>query len=137
MLVDQSALRRHQAEIGELDRTAKNALRREMRGVGKEMADDAKANASWSTRIPGAIQVRTRLTGKRPGVRIRVNSDLAPHGRVYEDITGRGSFRHPVFGDRETWVPQASRPYLRRAVLSNLPAAKRRLAAAVLTAIKK
>lgn len=136
MLVDQSALRRHQAEIAALDRTAKNALRREMRGIGNEMAADAKTNASWSTRIPGAIQVRTRLTGKRPGVRIRVNSDQAPHGRVYEDITGRGSFRHPVFGT-DSWVPQASRPFLKRAVLSNLPQAKRRLAEAVLHAIKK
>jgi hypothetical protein len=50
---------------------------------------------------------------------VRVSASV-PHARPYEGISQQGStsyFRHPVFGNRENWVSQATRPYAWPAVL--------------------
>ena len=45
------------------------------------------------------------------GVQLRVSSANAPHARPYEGMGQGGQFRHPVYGNRENWVAQATRPY--------------------------
>lgn len=92
-------------------------LRRKMSGAirkaGQPIVSDARRRASWSTRIPGAISMRSRFTGRRPGISIVVSAKKAPHARAYEGLTGDGSaFKHPVFGNRNVWVSQATRPFL-------------------------
>lgn len=62
-----------------------------------------------------ATQVRT--SGRQAGVRIAVRGKKMPTGmralpRYWEGeatTAGRGRWRHPVFGDRTTWVQQPSR----------------------------
>lgn len=76
------------------------------------MVAQARANASWSSRIPGAIRVAVL----KRGVDIRVNRRRAPHARPYEAIGGNATFRHPVHGHRDRWVSQATRPFLDPAV---------------------
>lgn len=92
------------------------AVRREIRPALKDVAEPmvaaARANASWSTRIPKAI----RLSVLKRGVEIRVSKKRAPHARPYEGIGGNDQFRHPVFGDRSRWVSQKTRPFLDPAV---------------------
>jgi hypothetical protein len=88
-------------------------LRKELRGLAAGVASDAKANASWSDRIPPAIGVS--VTNK--GVGVRVARKRAPHGSLFERGSrgNRGAIRHPVFGS-DTWVSQPTRPFLQPAV---------------------
>src|SRR5690348_5228774 len=61
------------------------------------ITNEAKANASWSSRIPDAIKMTPRYSGRFPGIYFLVYSKQAPHARLYEGVTARGdSFRHPV-----------------------------------------
>lgn len=93
------------------------------RNLGKEfkkaagpVAQQAKANASWSTRIPGAITVGVSSSRRFPGAQIKVSKNLAPHARLFEFPGRGGSFRHPVYGNREVWVQQRGRPFIRPAI---------------------
>jgi hypothetical protein len=93
------------------------------RNLGKEfkkaagpVASQAKANASWSSRIPGAITVGVSSSRRYPGAQIKVSKTKAPHARLFEFPSRGGSFRHPVFGNREVWVAQKGRPFIRPAV---------------------
>jgi hypothetical protein len=93
------------------------------RNLGKEfkkaagpVAAQAKANAAWSTRIPGAITVGVSSSRRFPGAQIKVSKTKAPHARLFEFPGRGGSFRHPVFGNREVWVDQKGRPFIRPAV---------------------
>lgn len=93
------------------------------RNLGKEfkkaagpVAQEARANASWSSRIPGAITVGVSSSRRFPGAQIKVSKDKAPHARLYEYPGRGGSFRHPVYGNREVWVEQRGRPFIRPAV---------------------
>lgn len=98
-------------------------LRKELRprltAAGNEVLGDARANAAWSSRIPGALTLRVSFAGDRAGVYIEANAKRAPHARVYEGLVA-DVFRHPVFARRgrsAPWVAQAARPFL-------LPAAR-------------
>lgn len=97
-------------------RAMSTEVRREIRPALKEVAEPmvaaARSNASWSSRIPKAI----RLAVIKRGVEIRVSKARAPHARPYEGIGGNAQFRHPVFGNRDRWVPQKTRPFLDPAV---------------------
>lgn len=87
-------------------------LGKAFRDAGQPMLADARSRASWSTRIPAAISVQSLTgAGDRVGVVLRVSSSRAPHARPYEGMGQGGTFRHPVFGHRDRWVPQATRPY--------------------------
>jgi len=90
-----------------------------IRTAASPLAARAKQNASWSTRIPRAIRIGTSFTGKNAGVTLRVALRTAPHGRAYEDLSGasrNGTFRHPVFGHRDRWTTQKTRPFIAPAV---------------------
>jgi hypothetical protein len=93
------------------------------RNLGKEfkkaagpVAQQAKSNASWSSRIPGAITVGVSSSRRYPGAQIKVSKEKAPHARLFEWPGRGGSFRHPVYGNREVWVSQQGRPFIRPAV---------------------
>ena len=102
------------------------ALRRSMRqqitASAGGLLSDARNRAGWSTRIPGAIDVKPVVSDAREEVglelRVRVSPEV-PHARAYEGMGQGGTFRHPVFGDREVWVAQATRPYAWPAVLAH------------------
>jgi len=84
---------------------------------GQLIQQRAQEHASWSSRIPGAISVKASISASG-GVVVAVDTTAAPHARPYEGRSsgGRGGFfRHPLFGDREHWYDQATRPFLRPA----------------------
>jgi hypothetical protein len=95
----------------------------------------AKANASWSRRIPGAITMRTSYSGSRAGVYIRVNSAQAPHARPYEGVEGNPAFRHPVYGG-DKWVTQATRPFVAPAIRAGAPRVKAGVEQAISDALR-
>mgnify|MGYP000846211318 FL=1 len=104
-----------------------NDLRKIGDGVGRNLGKEfkraavpvmqqARANASWSSRIPSAMSVGVSNSRRFPGAQIKVAAAKAPHARLFEWPGRGGSFRHPVYGDRETWVSQEGRPFIRPAV---------------------
>lgn len=98
-------------ELRAMSADVRKEIRPAIREAAQPIVAEARANASWSSRIPRAI----RLSNTRRGISIRVNQTRAPHARPYEGIGGNGQFRHPVFG-RDRWVSQATRPFLDPAV---------------------
>ena len=97
---------------GEIRRELRPALNR----VAQPVLVQARANASWSTRIPGATRISSSFSRRSAGVAITVSGRKAPHARPLENLGRPGSFRHPVFGNRDRWVSQAARPFLFSAV---------------------
>lgn len=93
----------------------RSRLAARLRPIGERTVADAKARASWSSRIPAAIHLRVSFSGKNPGLIITVDHTVAPHARAYEGIV-YDVFRHPLFGDREYWYDQKSRRYVWPAV---------------------
>lgn len=109
--VDPAQWRKFLADLRRLAPRVRKELTRNMRALLDPIAAAAKQNAGWSSRIPASIA--KTVAANRVGLRVR--GSKAPHGRPYEGLTG-ASFRHPVFGNREVWVSQAARPFLKPAV---------------------
>lgn len=113
-----------------LPEEARRELRPALRHAGQLVRNKAASNASWSTRIPGALSVVTSASGSRPAVAVVARGARAPHARPYEGIAGTSTFRHPVYGG-DTWVAQACRPFLAPAVRTEQPAVVAELSGAV------
>lgn len=103
-------------DLGKLDKELKRELRPAIREAAKPVLAKARENASWSSRIPGATRISSRLAGKHPGVRLETNRKKAPHARLWEGVSGRRQARWPVFGNRDVWVEKPLRPYMSPAV---------------------
>lgn len=112
MTTGPDALRRLADNLGDVPADVRTGLRRQLVKAAQPIVADARARASWSTRIPRSIGIRTSFTGPRPGLYIRARASIAPHARPFENLGEPGTFRHPVFGDRDRWVTQRARPFL-------------------------
>jgi len=92
------------------------AMRRRFRAAGNMVADAARAKASYSEKIDPTIRVRT----SRASVSVIAGPVAIAGLEELGNRAGRGSrggfFRHPVFGNRNVWVSQRMRPYLRPAL---------------------
>ncbi|GII89625.1 hypothetical protein Ssi03_76150 [Sphaerisporangium siamense] len=99
-------------DLGKLPPAIRQELRPRLRTIGQSALAAVRARASWSRRIPAATRLSVSLSKTRPGVSIVVNKTKAPHARPYENAGQPGTFRHPVFGNRDRWVSQAARPFL-------------------------
>lgn len=105
------------ADLARLPREVHRRLRPRLRRAGEITLAKARANASWSSRIPASMSLTVSFSKRAPGVTIVASLDQAPHARAFEGIVSE-TFRHPVFevSGRDTpWVVQAARPYLRPA----------------------
>jgi hypothetical protein len=114
MSVDRNQLRILIRDLGEIPPAVQKTMRPAVLKSARPVLARMKANASWSTRIPGAISMTASSTF--PGVTFRVSAAKAPHARPIEHDGEPGTFRHPVYGNREVWRPQAARPFFYRAV---------------------
>jgi hypothetical protein len=139
--VEYTSIRKLARDIGRMPVFLAAELRPQLRVAGNLVADQVKANAAtFSTRIPGAVSVSSRLTATG-GVYVRVSSKLAPHARPIEGSGGNLSFRHPVFpvGDDRgqwTWVSQPTHPFFFPAVKAKRPEAMALIANAVRSATR-
>jgi hypothetical protein len=117
--------------IRAFDPALRRALTKELREEASGILTDAKSNASWSSRIPSALA----LSVTSRDVSLRVKRAKAPHGPLFERGSrgNRSTIRHPVFGHREVWVSQPSRPFLQPAVDQNRAA----VVAAVVKAVEQ
>jgi hypothetical protein len=123
------------ADLGKIPPELRRHLRPAMRKAARPILADAKRRASWSSRIPGAISIRTSMSQRNPGVRLVVDAAKAPHARPFEGTRG-GQFRHPVWGNREVWVSQRARPFFFPAVYAHRDDVAREANSAVLAAAR-
>jgi hypothetical protein len=136
-------LSRAMREAGEqgkgLKRELRSGLTRETKQTRADMRKAIAPALPQSGGLAADVQRSTRFTssvslGANPSVRIKARSK-----RSIRRMNLRGSFRHPVFGRRDTWVTQIagppapgfldkpfqqSRPALQRAVLSAITRAR-------------
>lgn len=134
------------AEIAKLARDLRALGGQVSRNVNKQyksavgvVAADARSRASWSTRIPAAMRVRTASSKVHPGADIVVSG--VPHHRLYEGLTKGGgkAFRHKTYGrgGATGWVSQRTRPYIRPAVAAGREALKTAVDTAVIEAARE
>ncbi len=109
-------------------------LKQNLLQIGAPLLADARRRAGFSSRIPAAITVKPVAsdTAGTVGLVLRVSvGEGTPHARPYEGGGNGGTFKHPLFGDREVWVTQASRPYAWPSVMAHRDDAERAAARAV------
>lgn len=107
--VDRHELQALIRDLGAIPPALRRELRPGMLRAAQPVLQEMRRRSSWSSRIPGAISMTQ--AGTTFGVRFRVDSGRAPHARPYENDGSPGTFRHPVYGNRENWVSQAARPF--------------------------
>lgn len=114
--VDYASIRMMSRELGMVPIELRKELRPRIRAAGDRLRKRIQSNASWSSRIPGAVRMTTSFASKTGGIRIFVNQAAAPEARPLENRGQAGTFRHPVYGHRSTWVSQAARPFFLPAI---------------------
>ena len=76
------------AFMKDIDKNVATALRKNIRQAvaasGSELVADMQRRAAWSTRIPGAIAIKTSFSETKSNVKINVDHNAAPHARPIE-----------------------------------------------------
>lgn len=111
--VDPGELGKLVADLKELEGGKKivAGLRKNLKAAAEPAASQVRANAAFSSRIPGAVGVRPAFTAKGGArVSIFVSRKTAPHARPIENTGSPGTFQHYTFG-REPLVTQPARPF--------------------------
>lgn len=94
-----------------LDKETRKQVRPILRQGGERVAATTRANASWSTRIPGTVRVVVSFRQDRESVKVKAGGPSTPHARPNEDIDGDRHLFHPVWG-HPWFVVQLARPFL-------------------------
>ena len=133
-----SADTRQLKALGNALRKSQPALYKEtqraLRAVGETVRARAATKASWSTRIPPTLKVR--VSGLN-SVIVSAGGSAAPGAKPLEHAGAEGTFRHPVFGNRDVWVDQPARPFLHPAALERLQESAEAVAAALTVQVEK
>lgn len=120
------ALARRLRAEGEQGKGLRRELIRELRREAQSLAGNVRdAIRRWPVEPPDdrglremiarRVRVKVRLTGRSPGVRITVGK---VDGTNLPRLINRGSWRHPVFGNRDVWVTQTgSRGWFSRTIV--------------------
>jgi len=113
-VIDVTDLRLLATQLKAADPESAAQLRVGLRAAGQLVADEAKARASWSTKIPGSVSVSTYGVG----VKVKAGGPKAPMAKAFEHGGVAGTFNHPVYGNATggkatgPWVKQNARPFL-------------------------
>lgn len=94
--------------LREFTPAVRRSFDRRLKDIAKAAADDARARASWSRKIPPGIT--SGATNRGPYIRYRGTAPTI--GRLDEL---RSTWRHPLFGNREHWYSQRGRKFLQPA----------------------
>jgi hypothetical protein len=121
---------RQQADGKELRKELRTAFRAVMNPIRDEVKAAYRTAPAYEGRrfrqgpslrslLASATKVEIRTTGKMAGVRLRVDGRKMPAGMrslpaYYEGY--KRPWRHPVYGDTETWRAQPARPTFDRTV---------------------
>lgn len=136
---DASSLRKLGSQLRKSRPEVYRQVRRAVLAEAQKIAEAARVNASWSSRIPGSIRAGT--TGGGMTAVVRAGGKSAPHAAALEHAGRQGTFRHPVFADQSksrgewTWVSQEAHPFLHPAALARLDETVEALGRAVQAAV--
>lgn len=107
--IDTFELKKLAADLRKSNPELLKQLSKAIRGAAVTVAVEARLlSGYYSARIP--TTVRTFATGLNAGV--RAGGARAPHAAPFEHFGLPGTFRHPVFGNRDNWVEQEAHPFL-------------------------
>lgn len=115
IVIDASALSALARDLRDTDRELRKSLLRRVRAAANPARDAVRREAAFSTRIPGAVGVRSSYAAKGAKIRVVVDARKAPHARPINNRDRSGTFRHPVYGNRDVWVAQQADPFMARA----------------------
>lgn len=130
LLADGKELRkRFVKDVGAEIRPLANEVRRAYRASPSKNQPNPAGRGDLRRLMARATTTSVRTSGRQAGVTLRVDGRKMPKGMggvpaMYE---GRKRWRHPVFGQRLTWVRQDSRPTFDRIVPARAPAIQRRV----------
>lgn len=133
------------ARAGDSGRGLSRKLRRNITAATRPIKTDVQANARAilakgpaHTGLREALAKATRISilasRRQTAVRLIVDGNRMPAGQqklpAYMEGTAK-KWRHPVFGDRGTWVNQSAHPFVKPAVAKHLPEVQASVIAAV------
>lgn len=80
-----------------------------------------------------------RFSGKRVGLRIFMDNSHMPRSQrnLPSHLDNPRGWRHPVFGNRSTWVTQRGEPYFRRVMVRHTPRVREVVRRAVSDALRE
>ena len=120
MSVEYASVRRLAQQFGTVPAELRRELRPRLRLAGERLRGDIRSRAAtFSSRIPAAVRMSVAFGSKTGGVRVYVSHKAAPEARQLENQGQAGSFRHPVYGNRDVWVSQTAHPFFFPAVKAN------------------
>ena len=120
-------LRRLQLDYIKMGTVAVAQMLHEFSEVGEKVIREADADAPAS-KIHGSLSSRGNITKAGATVRMRISGAQSKGaGPAFESISGKQTFRHPLFGKRTHWYPQPADPFLRPALQRNVGEAEKKL----------
>jgi len=102
----QAAIRQLMADLRVFDLEAAKECRREFAALAKKVAADAASRAAKKT---GKMAAATRARVSSRGDAMITNADPAARPNEFGG-------RHPLFGNRNVWVPMVRKPFMFPAV---------------------
>ncbi len=116
--IDTKSLTKLVKNLQETEPGIRKSVNTALREGAELVAIEARLISSWSSRIPGSI----RVAGAGTRVLVKAGGAKAPHAAPFEHHGQPGTFRHPVYGNRQVWVSQKARPFLLPAAVKKAPA---------------
>lgn len=114
--IDTSGLKELASVLRRTDPAIKKEFYKGLRQAGHIVEEVAVFYSRWSGRIPSSLVVR----GSGLHVQVAARSSIAPDAAPFEHGGQEGTFRHPVYGNREVWVDQPAHPFLAPALAARI-----------------
>jgi hypothetical protein len=88
------------------------AIRSRIRAMPSRGESRRRGRKSLRAEMARSVTLQVRTSGTRAGVSVFMSPKKMPDGKralpgYFEQVPGKTRLRHPVFGDRETWVTQS------------------------------
>lgn len=118
-------LKEAQRALMAVSKEASKELLTDMKRLMDPIVLEARSNASWSSQIPRTVKPMQRVTKTKVSVGVKAGGMGVDYAGLYEfgnkgARRAQSKFRHPVFGNKDVWVDQPTRPFLMPAVHSHL-----------------
>lgn len=95
--------------------------------VGEKVVREADADAPAS-KIHGSLSSRASVSKNGITIQMRISGAKSKGaGPAFESISGKPTFRHPLFDNRNYWYTQPADPFLKPALDRNAAEAEKRL----------
>lgn len=151
VVIDPGEWFRLKRELDAFDPALARALRKRIKNAGQVAADEVKKtlrlpspgggddSGEGRAALIAATRVTVSFSKRAAGAKVVTGSSKLPaeHKGLLNVYNKKNKFRHPVFGDRDTWVEQQGRPYFSASIYRALDRAMiREIHAALDEAVK-